>query len=332
MNLMKKGYVIFILSIFILSIFQGCTDLEMDYRQEMRDFVSDISTYAKDKHPSFIIIPQNGIELTTTNGEPDGNLSTVYLQSIDGVGQESLLYGHHEDNKATPNPEQEWLHSFLDTVEEKGIEVLVTDYCWTQSYMDDSYNKNNQREYISFAADHRELDNIPAYPIKPYNENENSINSLKDAKNFLYLIDPFSFPDKDSFIQSVSETNYDVVLIDFFYDEQLTSSDVNILKTKANGASRLVISYMSIGEAEDYRYYWQSEWNSNPPSWLDNEDPNWPGNYFVQYWNESWQNIIFGSDESYLDKIINTGFDGVYLDIIDAFEYFENKGLQLSNK
>ena len=89
---------------------------------------------------------------------------------------------------------------------------------------------------------------------------------------------------------------------------------------------------MSIGEAEDYRYYWQSEWNSNPPSWLDNEDPNWPGNYFVQYWNESWQNIIFGSDESYLDKIINTGFDGVYLDIIDAFEYFENKGLQLSNE
>ena len=77
MNLMKKGYVTFILSIFILSMFQGCTDIEMDYRQEMRDFVSDISIYAKDKHPNFIIIPQNDIELSTSNGEPDGNISTV---------------------------------------------------------------------------------------------------------------------------------------------------------------------------------------------------------------------------------------------------------------
>lgn len=85
---------------------------------------------------------------------------------------------------------------------------------------------------------------------------------------------------------------------------------------------------MSIGEAEDYRYYWQLEWDINPPSWIDKENPDWQGNYKVQYWNESWQNIIFGSDKSYLDKIIETGFDGVYLDIIDAFEYFENKRLQ----
>ncbi len=54
-----------------------------------------------------------------------------YLKAIDGVGQESLLYGYHADNKATPNPEQEWLHSFLDTVEENNVEVLVMDYCWT---------------------------------------------------------------------------------------------------------------------------------------------------------------------------------------------------------
>ena len=28
---------------------------------------------------------------------------------------------------------------------------------------------------------------------------------------------------------------------------------------------------------------------------------------------------------SYLEKIIGAGFDGVYLDIIDGFEYFEGK-------
>lgn len=32
---------------------------------------------------------------------------------------------------------------------------------------------------------------------------------------------------------------------------------------------------------------------------------------------------IFGSEDSYLDKIIDQGFDGVYLDIIDAYEYYQ---------
>jgi cysteinyl-tRNA synthetase len=78
---------------------------------------------------------------------------------------------------------------------------------------------------------------------------------------------------------------------------------------------------MSIGEAEDYRYYWNPEWKTNQPSWLAEENPDWPGSYKVRYWDKYWQKIIYG----YLDKILTAGFDGVYLDIIDAFQYFENK-------
>ena len=85
----------------------------------------------------------------------------------------------------------------------------------------------------------------------------------------------------------------------------------------------MIISYMSIGEAEDYRFYWQSDWEVGNPVWLDAENPNWKGNYKVRYWDKNWQAIIYGSDGAYLDKIISKGFDGVYLDIIDAFEYFE---------
>ena len=85
----------------------------------------------------------------------------------------------------------------------------------------------------------------------------------------------------------------------------------------------MVVAYMSIGEAEDYRYYWQSTWKNDKPIWLAKENPNWPGNYKVRYWEEEWQSIIYGNNDSYLKKIIDAGFDGVYLDIIDAFEYFE---------
>ncbi|NOX86519.1 MAG: hypothetical protein GXO86_11260, partial [Chlorobi bacterium] len=83
------------------------------------------------------------------------------------------------------------------------------------------------------------------------------------------------------------------------------------------------VCYMSIGEAEDYRYYWQPDWKPGNPSWLDKENPDWEGNYKVKYWDKGWQGIIFGNDGSYLKKILDAGFDGVYLDIIDAFEYFE---------
>jgi len=95
------------------------------------------------------------------------------------------------------------------------------------------------------------------------------------------------------------------------------------LKKKANGGKRLVICYMSIGEAEDYRYYWNADWVNNPPEWLDGENPDWPGNYKVKYWHTDWQNIIYGNNSSYLKKILDAGFDGVYLDIIEAFEYYE---------
>ena len=33
---------------------------------------------------------------------------------------------------------------------------------------------------------------------------------------------------------------------------------------------------------------------------------------------------IFGTDDSYTQHLLNIGFDGAYLDIIEGFEYFED--------
>jgi len=105
-----------------------------------------------------------------------------------------------------------------------------------------------------------------------------------------------------------------------------------IASVKASG--KVVLAYMSIGEAEDYRFYWNQTWTTktgkltpNAPTWLAKQDPDWHGNFKVRYWMPEWQQIIFGNDtdtaaKSYLDRIIDAGFDGVYLDIIDAFETF----------
>ncbi|MGN8067431.1 endo alpha-1,4 polygalactosaminidase [Mucilaginibacter sp. 22184] len=299
--------------------------VNIDYAQEMRNFVIGISKYAKNANPKFAIIPQNGISLVTVDGEKTSAPSTAYLNAIDGNGQEDLYYGYDNDDQPTPATVNNDLRSFLDISKKNGKKILVTDYCSTPSNMTRSYQVNFTNGYISFAADERELNNIPDFPAKINNENANVVTSLSQAKNFLYLLNNTdNFNSKADFIKAVTATNYDALIMDAYFDKAaFTSAEINALKKKANGGKRIVISYMSIGEAENYRYYWQNTWKPGNPVWLDAENPKWKGNYKVKYWNKDWQKIIYGNDASYLKKILNAGFDGVYLDIIDAFEYYE---------
>lgn len=305
----------------------GSDDEPIDpvYRDYMRDFVIGISDYAKTIHPGFIVIPQNGPELITTDGNEDGSADKSYLAAIDGVGREDLFYGYDFDDVATPDNKLQYMLSFMDIAEANNVQVLTTDYCSTASFVDESYRQNTAKGYVSFAADHRELDNIPDYPAVPVNMNSKDVASLADVKNFLYILNPGNYANKSDFLAAIQATDYDAVIIDLFYDgtDPLTFVDINSLKTKSGGGSRLIIAYMSIGEAEDYRYYWDTLWQSSPPPWLAEENPDWPGNYKVRYWDPSWQNIIYGNETSYLKMILDAGFDGVYLDIIDSFEYFE---------
>lgn len=296
----------------------------IDYRQEMRDFVINMGTYAKSYNSDFIIVPQNGQELITDNGEGDGIPKMLYLQAIDATGRESMFYGYKRDDKETPEDDKQHLLDLCLLCEQNNVEVLTSDYCSSHSKMDKSYQLNEQNEFISFAADERELNNIPNYPLAPFNENSNDIEHISQAKNFLYLINSENFTTKNDFLNAVSVTNYDVLIMDLYHNETAyTSLEIEQLKTKQNGGKRLVICYMSIGEAEEYRYYWQQSWETGNPSWLDSENSEWKGNFKVRYWEPEWQDIIFGNDSSYLKKILDLGFDGVYLDIIDGFEYFE---------
>ncbi|NMC60272.1 MAG: hypothetical protein GYA51_12950 [Candidatus Methanofastidiosa archaeon] len=296
----------------------------LNYRQSMRDFVIALSNYSKEIDSSFIIIPQNGQELITDNGETDGIIQTDYVHAIDGTGREDLFFGFNKDNEETPENEKEYMLDLCLLFKQNSLTVLTTDYCSTPGKMDSSYQWNERNGFISFAANQRDLNNIPDYPATPYNVNSNNITLLSEAKNFLYLINSENYSTKQDFINSVSNSDYDVILMDLYHNvEKFTSDEIGQLKVKQNGGTRLVICYMSIGEAENYRYYWQSDWKVGNPSWLAEENPDWKGNYKVKYWDSDWQNIIYGNNDSYLKKILDTGFDGVYLDIIDAFEYFE---------
>jgi cysteinyl-tRNA synthetase, unknown class len=316
----------FLAAIYLASILAGgCSDTSsqasqsVNYRDEMRRFVENISLTARSQNPDFIVIPQNGLALLTSDGMPGGPPVTDYIGAIDAVAQEDLFYGYDEDNQATPSEVTAELQEFLNLAMKQGLGALAIDYCWDEDKITCAGNLYSQSGYIGFAANRRELDEIPG-PLS--NENDSDVDSIHDVNNFLYLINPSeNFGDRDEFIDTLASTNYDLLIIDAFYDDQLLSKpDVEKLRKKANGGRRLVLAYMSIGEAEDYRWYWKSEWEKTPPEWLGDENPEWEGNYKVHYWDKDWQSIILGS---YLNKIMSASFDGVYLDLIDAFEYYE---------
>jgi cysteinyl-tRNA synthetase len=99
---------------------------------------------------------------------------------------------------------------------------------------------------------------------------------------------------------------------------------VQALKRRPGRADRIVLAYLSVGEAETYRYYWRPEWKRSPPAFLARENREWRDNFKVRYWQGEWQQILVG----YEDRILDAGFDGAYLDVVDAFEYFAPDGPQ----
>lgn len=146
---------------------------------------------------------------------------------------------------------------------------------------------------------------------------------LSEVKNFTYWL---SGPQPSL----IAASGFDLAVVDHSRDGSeagaFSREQVALMQRKPGGERRIVLSYLSIGEAEEYRGYWRPEWKDNPPDWLEGANPDWPGNYKVRFWRPGWQKLIFGSPEAYLDRIIAAGFDGAYLDIVDAYWYFQEKG------
>ena len=114
----------------------------------------------------------------------------------------------------------------------------------------------------------------------------------------------------------IARMSDDLIVVDYAGDNgPFSPAQVERMRRKPDGSRRLVIAYLSIGEAENYRFYWNRAWLQQPPEWLGKENPSWHGNYAVRFWDPSWQDIVF----DYAGRIVAAGFDGVYLDKIDSF-------------
>lgn len=136
-------------------------------------------------------------------------------------------------------------------------------------------------------------------------------------------------------IDEAAAAPYDLLVIDattgLAGGKAMTKADVDRLKRTADGRRRLVVGYLSIGEAEDYRRdYFSAEYlEEEAPDWLQKENSQWKGNRIITFCDEGWQRTILGDDDgrnlynsiepSPLHRLIELGLDGVYLDRVDVY-------------
>ena len=95
---------------------------------------------------------------------------------------------------------------------------------------------------------------------------------------------------------------------------------------RSEGARKLCLAYLNVGQAESYRTYWGDDWvaptelSLGSPPFLVTVDPDgWRGDYPVAFWDPAWQEVLWGSPEAALDRILADGFDGVYLDWVAGY-------------
>jgi cysteinyl-tRNA synthetase len=90
--------------------------------------------------------------------------------------------------------------------------------------------------------------------------------------------------------------------------------------------TKTILSYLSIGQASNVRWYWNKSWvdaDGNPipgaaPAWLGPKNADWAGAYEVRYWDPEWRAILMQG----IDRILAAGYAGAVYDVVDSFEHW----------
>lgn len=296
------------------------TELPRDaYKQEMQKLIIKLKDAGCSVNPAFGLILNGAENIYTFETAEEQAQVDALLGKIDGVLLEGHNYGHEfEDGKATKKSVKDETEQKLSYVHKKGLALFNIDYFPEQEHRPRMLcYRDSKLDILNFRGV-RELDKLPTIY-----DSGNSVFSLAKAENFCPFLNPQHCSSRAQYLQLLQNSNYDLLIIDaYFWDDMLSKEEVSALKHKPGGGKRLVYAYMSVGEAADYRYYWLPEYKKNPPVWAEKPNPDWPGAYKVRYWLPEWQNIICDSENSYIKMVARSGFDGAFLDVVDAFEYF----------
>ena len=170
--------------------------------------------------------------------------------------------------------------------------------------------------------------------------------SLSEVRYWAYQIQDLNQPGA---VDKLANSHYDMLVLeptrtdwssdDRDFDTKEMVSQLRDSKASDGVHRKLIIAYIDIGEAENWRWYWSwsEEWTPGEPrpaDWpyyiLAHDPDGWEGCFPVAYWDEQWKDIVihginqasspYRDYNSVIDEVIKDGFDGIYLDWVEGFE------------
>jgi cysteinyl-tRNA synthetase len=302
-----------------------------NYRAYMREIVEDLADYAEKRDPNFVIVTRPGFDLlswsrrefdlTEIKRDPTlripsdailqvGTPIRRYIQSIDAF----LLNGQFCAPLRVPGAD-------LAAMLAQGLKAMTVEHCSSPEAATAALQSAVRMGVVSH-IDLDDTDDFARVPTRrPSPENARNVETMLGARNMVMLLDSREYATRDEWLAAMAATNYDVLVTEAFYkgNRSLTKAEVHRLKFKEMGARRLVLARMSVGYAEDERFYWERDWRIGAPTWIQALGPDRPGQYVVEYWNPAWKAII----GRYFAGLLDLGFDGVVLDGVEAYRRWE---------
>lgn len=114
-------------------------------------------------------------------------------------------------------------------------------------------------------------------------------------------------------LDPIAKTSFDYAVIDLARDggeDYFTADEIAAVKD----SGKTVYAYFTMGSIETYR----PEHSAVAATDLVlNRWADWPDEYFVKYWDQRWWDLVM---QPRLDQAMTAGFDGVYLDVPNAYE------------
>ncbi|OWA53901.1 hypothetical protein BV898_18320 [Hypsibius exemplaris] len=98
-------------------------------------------------------------------------------------------------------------------------------------------------------------------------------------------------------------------------DVQLTRDQNALLR----GLGKTVFAYLSVGEAETVRPYWQDSWRVGAPSFLSRQDEKYANGIIVEFWRPEWQAAVMHYMSS---NILPFGYSGILMDYLGKYQEF----------
>jgi cysteinyl-tRNA synthetase len=135
------------------------------------------------------------------------------------------------------------------------------------------------------------------------------------VKSWIYQLSDY----KGDRLKEIADANFDLAVIDLARDggkDYFTSSEIKAVKK----TGKLVLAYFEIGAIEEYR----PEWKLVPGDLKAGSVEGWPKEQYVKYWDERWWPIVKGR----VDRALQSGFDGAYLDMVTTYDEIRGSGLK----